>query len=69
MAFEPRLLADGTPCCTSRTADGRLAFPANACPACRAHAASRRRALRAAHDYTPPDPYAAGLAKLKETTR
>lgn len=80
MAFQPRLKADGTPCCFRTTQDGRMAFPANACQPCKDFGAARYRAAvareqRAAalrttedtmsEDYTPPNPYAAGLASLR----
>jgi hypothetical protein len=56
MAFQPRLKADGTPCCFRTLDDGRLAFPPDECPACKNFAAARyrtaQRELRAAPVWT-----------------
>ena len=65
--FIPRLLANGQPCCARTLADGRLAFPSNACAACRDHA-NQRKSLRAAGDYTPPKPYAAWVDAMHAET-
>ena len=75
MAFEPRLKADGTPCCFRVNESGQMAFPPNACQPCIDHATARgRRAaeLRSgAHreddidTYEPIDSYRAGLTALR----
>lgn len=58
----PRLLADGRVCCSH---EGAL------CATCEAHHAATRSASRApvAGVFAPPDPYAAGIAKLRSATR
>lgn len=64
----PRLLADGRVCCSH---EGAL------CAACEAHhavtrdtAATRRASgARTPEAFAPPDPYAAGIEKLRSATR
>jgi hypothetical protein len=50
----PRRLPDGRVCCSESAA---------LCDACKVHHGT---AFRAASPYEPPDPYAAGLARLRE---
>jgi len=61
MAFQPRIHENGGPCCTAELA---------LCDKCKAHfawgGAPRAASLRtAASDYTPPDPYAEELRKIR----
>jgi hypothetical protein len=63
MSYQPRVLADGSPCCTRRLKDGRLAYAPNPCDACKAHhrEASHLKAARSAI----PDPYAEAIAAIR----
>ncbi|MEO8680157.1 MAG: hypothetical protein ABI665_13985 [Vicinamibacterales bacterium] len=55
--FEPRHLTDGRVCCSHEHA---------LCDSCKAHHTRQMRSnAEGDDDYTPPDPYAAGLAKLR----
>jgi hypothetical protein len=76
VAFKPRLKSDGSPCCHRVTDDGHLAFPRTPpCAPCAAYfdEIGRRQEQRAAElraleedDCTPPDPFADGIAKLRQ---
>lgn len=74
--FQPRINENGKPCCVKTLADGRRKLPPYPCPKCATHFG--RPAPRALHtnvqenitvtDYTPPNPYAADLAKIREAS-